>query len=183
MAARGGHVVGIDPTPKQLATAVRLKEQHPRDVNLVEAFGESLPFADEVFDFAISEYGAALWADPYEWVPEAARVLKSGGQLVTYTNHALSVITLAESDDEGQTTTLQRPYLGMHRIAWEGDDSIEYYLAHGDWIKLFVENGFVIERLLEVGAPKNARSRYVDWADSKWGQHWPVEEAWVVRKR
>ena len=34
------------------------------------------------FDLVISEYGASLWADPYAWVPECARVLRPGGRLV-----------------------------------------------------------------------------------------------------
>ena len=34
------------------------------------------------FDLAISEYGAAIWADPYKWIPEAARLLRPGGQLI-----------------------------------------------------------------------------------------------------
>ena len=183
MAARGGSVTGIDPTRKQLETAIQLREKYQQEVHLVEAFGESLPFPDDTFDFAISEYGASLWADPYVWVPEAARVLKRGAQLVLLTNHVLNVLTLAESDEEGQTTTLQRPYFGLHSIAWEDEDSVEYYLTHGDWIRLFGENGFEIERLLELGAPNNAKSKYVDWANSEWGQHWPTEEVWLVRKR
>ena len=77
MARRGGQVTGIDPTPKQLETARRLEKEHDLGVKLIEAFGEELPFPDSTFDFGISEYGASLWADPYKWIPEAARVLKS----------------------------------------------------------------------------------------------------------
>ena len=183
MAARGGSVTGVDPTRNQLVNAVELRKRHPRDVKLVEAFGESLPFPDRTFDFAISEYGACLWADPYVWVPEAARVLKPGASLVTLTNHVLNVLTLAESDADGQTTTLQRPYFGLHCITWEDEDAVEYYLTHGDWIRLFVDNGFEIERLLELSAPPGARSKYLEWADSDWSQRWPFEEVWQARKR
>ena len=61
--------VGIDPTPNQLNTALRLAREQRLNVQFVEAFGENLPFEDESFDFAVSEYGAALWADPYAWIP------------------------------------------------------------------------------------------------------------------
>ena len=42
---------------------------------------EATPFPDASFDFAISEYGAAIWCDPYKWIPEAARLLRPGGRL------------------------------------------------------------------------------------------------------
>ena len=34
------------------------------------------------FDLAFSEYGAAIWCDPYRWIPEAARMLRPGGWLI-----------------------------------------------------------------------------------------------------
>ena len=34
-------------------------------------------------DLAISEYGAAIWCDPYVWIPEAARLLRRSGLVVT----------------------------------------------------------------------------------------------------
>ena len=38
-----------------------------------------VPLPDASFDLAVSEYGASLWADPYKWIPEAARLLRPGG--------------------------------------------------------------------------------------------------------
>ena len=61
MTRRGGEAYGIDPTPNQLATARRMQDQHGLAFPLIEGFAESLPFPDACFDFAISEYGAALW--------------------------------------------------------------------------------------------------------------------------
>ena len=66
MARRGGQVTGIDPTPKQLRRPVASRGS--TRVELIEAFGEELPFPNSTFDFAISEYGASLWADPYRWI-------------------------------------------------------------------------------------------------------------------
>ena len=51
----------------------------------------------------------------------------------------------------------------------------------GDWVALLRDNGFSIERLLELQAPPNARSRF-PWANPDWARRWPSEEAWVVRK-
>ena len=182
MARRGGDVVGIDPTPNQLATARMLRAEHGLPIALVEAVGEHLPFPDDTFDFAISEYGAALWADPYGWIPEAARVLKPGAELVFMTNATLSVLCMADADDEPTSTTLRRPYFGLHRIEWQDSDEVEFNLPHGKWIDLLRGNGFAIERLLELGAPPGATSRYA-WADPQWAQSWPTEEVWCVRYR
>ena len=44
-------------------------------IHLIHGNAEQLPFGDESLDYALSEYGAAIWCDPFIWVPEAARVL------------------------------------------------------------------------------------------------------------
>lgn len=183
LAARGGEAVGIDPTRAQLATARRLEEKYRLGVRLVEGFGECLPFADETFDFAVSEYGAALWADPYRWIPEAARVLRPGSELVFMTNHAFAITCAPDEDEAPLSKTLQRPYLGLLRTEWtDSAGEIEFHLPHGKWIELLRNCGFEIERLLELGAPAGASSRY-PWADPAWAQSWPTEEVWCVRKR
>ena len=89
LARRGARVTGVDPTPAQLATARRMMQQKELEFPLVEAPGESVPLPDASFDLAVSEYGASLWADPYKWIPEAARLLRPGGRLVFLTNSTL----------------------------------------------------------------------------------------------
>lgn len=182
MARRGGDVCGIDPTPNQLATASAMQGRHGIAFPLIEAFAESLPFADSCFDFAISEYGAALWSDPYLWIPEAARVLKPGGRLVFLTNAAFVVLCAPDYETDGPTTdTLKRPYLGMHRTEWpDSVGEVEFHLPHGEWIEVLTSNGFTVERLLELGAPEGATTRYA-WADAAWAQSWPTEEVWFAR--
>jgi ubiquinone/menaquinone biosynthesis C-methylase UbiE len=76
LARRGARPVGIDNSEQQLATARRLQAQHSLVFPLIHGNAESVPYPDESFDFAISEYGAAIWADPYHWIPEAARLLR-----------------------------------------------------------------------------------------------------------
>ncbi|GIS33104.1 MAG: hypothetical protein Ct9H90mP4_10180 [Gammaproteobacteria bacterium] len=39
---------------------------------------------------------------------------------------------------------------------------------------------FNIEKLLEMGAPDGASSRY-SWANADWASKWPTEEVWFVR--
>ena len=86
LARRGARVVGIDNSPKQLETARRLQDEHDLHFPLLLGNAEAVPYPDASFDFAMSEYGAALWADPYKWIPEAARLLRPGSELVFLTN-------------------------------------------------------------------------------------------------
>ena len=178
---RGASAVGIDPTPEQLATASRLRDEHVASVKFVEGSGEHLPFADDSFDFAISEYGAVLWADPYEWIPECARVLRSGAQLVALTNSPLVVMCSQEYENSAPISAdLKRPYFGMGRTTWPDDDRVEFHLTHSEWISLFVANRFRVERLLELQAPAGAETCFA-FVDAGWASQWPAEEAWVVR--
>lgn len=183
MVRRGAEVSAIDPTPNQLITARRLQKQYGLDIDIREGHAEHLPFADETFDFAISEYGACLWADPYLWIPEAARVLKPGGKLAFLTNTPLMVMCTPDYDADGPTKReLLRPYFGMHAIHWPDEPgSTEFHLPHGEMIDLLRDNGFVVERLAELRVPSDAATRYT-WASLEWGHQWPSEEIWFVTK-
>ena len=87
-----------------------------------------------------------------------------------------------ENENVPISEQLQRPYLGLFKTQWKSSPhEIEFHLPHGDWIKLLRDNGFVIERLLELGASPESKSRY-GWADAEWASKWPTEEVWCVRK-
>ena len=77
---------------------------------LIEANAEDVPLPDASFDLVLSEYGASIWCDPYNWIPEAARLLRPGGRLVFLRNSTL--VILCCPTDEGPRTTLQRPQFG-----------------------------------------------------------------------
>jgi SAM-dependent methyltransferase len=177
-------VVGVDPTPAQLATARRLVETTGIGLELVEAFGEDVPLPDASFDVAISEYGASIWADPYKWIPEAARLLRPGGELVFLRNSTLSILCMPDDGPAGER--LVRPQFGLHRLEWSGDvdDGVEYQLSHGDWIRVLRDNGFEILDLIEIQAPEGAEThaRY-DFVSAEWARKWPSEEIWRARKR
>ena len=72
LARRGAEVVGIDNSEKQLATAQRLAKEHGVPLTLHHGNAETVPYPNQHFDFAISEYGAAIWCDRKLWIPEAA---------------------------------------------------------------------------------------------------------------
>jgi SAM-dependent methyltransferase len=183
LARRGARVVGVDPTPAQLATARRMSAKTGIALELVEAAGEAVPLPDAAFDLALSEYGASLWADPKQWIPEAARLLRPGGLLVFLTNSTLVYLTAPADSDELVGERLLRPLFGMYRIQWEGTTGIEYHLSHGDWVALLREHGLEVEALHELKpGPTAENPSYYDFVDVEWATRWPAEEIWVARK-
>jgi SAM-dependent methyltransferase len=184
LARRGARPVGIDNSPKQLETAVRLQREHGIDFPLLLGNAERVPYPDASFDYAVSEYGAALWADPYAWIPEAARLLRPGGRLMFLTNSVLAYLCAKDMESDGPLDEhLRRPQLGMGRTEWpDSDGEIEFHLAHGDWVRLLTASGFEIEDLVEIFAPPGSTTTY-EWMSAEWATRWPAEEAWKVRKR
>jgi SAM-dependent methyltransferase len=116
---RGARVIGLDNSSNQLATARILQEEFGLRFPLVHADAERAPFPDASFDFAISQYGAAIWCDPYRWIPEASRILRSGGRLLFETGSPLVMCCFPTDDDDAPADTrLHRDYFGMHRFEW-----------------------------------------------------------------
>jgi SAM-dependent methyltransferase len=181
LARRGARPVGIDLSENQLATARALQDAHDLHFPLIQCSAEAVPLADASFDLAISEYGAAIWCDPYRWIPEAARLLRPGGRLIFLGNAALLVLTMTDSDAEGPAgTNLRRDYFGMHRFEWDDDESVDFHLNHGDWIRLLRGSGFEIEDLVELRPSTEAKTRY-PFVTLDWARRWPSEEVWVAR--
>ena len=182
LAKRGAHVTGVDNSERQLETARRLQGEFGLEFPLLHASAEAVPLAAASFDLAFSEYGASIWADPYLWVPEAARLLRRGGLLVFLVNGTISILC-APNDDEPAGDRLLRDYFGMHRFEWPGYDSVDFHLGYGDWIRLLRANGFDVENLVEIQAPEGAPPSRFGFVTPEWARRWPSEEIWVARKR
>jgi SAM-dependent methyltransferase len=184
LARRGARPVAVDPTPGQLAIAAACQAEFGLSFPLIEAAGEAVPLPDASFDLAISEYGAAIWADPYRWIPEAARLLRPGGQLIFLGNSSLVMLCVPDLDGEAATEQLRRPQFGMHRFEWPDDPTVEFHLSHGDMIRLLRASGFEIEDLLELQPPPDAvNSPVYDFVTVDWARRWPAEEVWKARRR
>jgi SAM-dependent methyltransferase len=182
LARRGAHPIGLDPTPGQLANAYLLQNEFDLAFPLVRAGAEDVPLRDESFDLIISEYGAAIWSDPYRWIPEASRLLRRGGELVFLGNSTLLMLCVPDREGLAAGKELVRPQLGMHRFEWPDDPTVEFHLSHGEWIRLLRAHDFEVEDLIELHAFPGATTRY-DFVSSEWAQQWPHEEVWRARKR
>ena len=179
LARRGARVVGVDPTPAQLATARRMQELTGPEFPLVDATGENVPLRDDSFDLVLSEYGASIWADPYQWIPEAARLLRPNGRLVFLRNSTLVSLCM---DLDGITTGLVRPLRDLNKIEWPDTKEVEFHLPPGKLIDVLRDNDFSVERMIELYAPEGRDTHvYYKWVTAEWARQWPHEEVWVAR--
>src|SRR5207253_448309 len=126
LAKHGARPVGVDPTPAQLDTARRMQSETGIEFPLIEAVGEDVPLPDASFDLVHSEYGAAIWADPYRWIPEAARLVRPGGRLIFLRNSTLSVLCMTMEEVGEQ---LVRPQFGLHKVDWQDTHEVEFHLG------------------------------------------------------
>ena len=158
--------------------------EHDLQFPLHHGNAEATPFADAEFDLAISEYGAAIWCDPYRWIPEAARLLRPGGRLIFLGNATLMILHRPRRRERAGHANVLRPRVLRHaslRVAGRRP-SVEFHLGHGDWIRLLRASGFEVEDLVEVQPPDGSTTRY-PFVTLEWARRWPCEEVWKARKR
>ena len=157
-----------------------LQREHRLGFPLVHADAEHTPLKSRWFDPALSEYGASIWCDPYRWIPEAARLLRPGGELVFLKQGTL--LTLCAPQGVGVADArLQRDYFGLHRLEWSDVDSIEFSLPIGEWIRLARAHELELLDLIELQAPPDGATRY-PYVTAAWAHRWPSEEIWRLRK-
>lgn len=185
MTKRGAVATGVDVSAEQLATARRLAGVHGAEITFIEGNAESVPLPDGSFDFAISEYGAAIWCDPDLWIPEAHRLLAPRGRLVFMANHPLAYVGTPPNGDAVEPV-FHRPYRGMNSVDWTDalvePGGVEFNRTIGDWFALFRRTGFDVEDYREVYAPDDATG--VTFAvPADWGRQYPAEQVWKLRKR
>jgi SAM-dependent methyltransferase len=172
LAERGARVVGLDQSRSQLRYA-------DQTLPLVCASGEAVPLRGASFDIVFCDHGAMSFCDPQHTVPEAARLLRPGGLLAFCLSSFLKWLT---DDDDSSTRKLQRDWFGRHEITWP-EGVVEFQLPYGEWIRLLHANGFEIDDLVHLRAPKGAETTYTEFVDYGWSRRWPAEEIWKARMR
>jgi SAM-dependent methyltransferase len=179
LAERGARAVGLDNSERQLEHARAALEAAGLDFPLVHASAEAVPLPDASFDVVFCDHGALSWADPYRVVPEAARLLRSGGLLAFSTTSPLATLCFHPATDMVETT-LHRDYFGLHRL--DDDASVNYQLPYGEWIRVLVDAGLAVEALIEPRPGADATSTYWDSSELEWARRWPAEAIWKARK-
>jgi SAM-dependent methyltransferase len=177
----GARPVGIDPTPGQLRIARGMQDETGLRFPLIRAAGEHVPLATASMDLVISEYGAAIWADPRLWIAEAARILRPGGELLFLGNSTLLTLCAPDAEGEPVPPTLNRPLRDMYEVRWPEDPTVEFHLSPGQWIRLLRSNGFEVLDLIEIYAP-DGETRTPMAIPTSWARSWPVEEVWRARR-
>jgi ubiquinone/menaquinone biosynthesis C-methylase UbiE len=98
-------LVGVDPSEPMLRRARRRAAELRREVTLVEAPAEALPFEDESFDTVVSLAVLCTVDDPSRVLQEIRRVLRPGGRFVFLEHVRSSDPKLAQWQDR-----LERPW-------------------------------------------------------------------------
>jgi SAM-dependent methyltransferase len=119
--------------------------------------------------------------DPDALIAEAARLLRPGGELIFLVNGVIAVLTFPDDPNAPAGETLLRPYFGMHRFEWPGEDSVDFHIPHGEMIALLRRCGFVVEELIEVRPPEGSTTSF-PLVTLEWARQWPCEEIWKARK-
>jgi len=179
LAQRGARPVGLDLSAAQLDHARRLMRAAGVSFTLVHASAESVPLQDASFDIVFCDHGAMSFSDPLRTVPEAARLLRPGGLFAF--NIASPLLELCWNDAEDRIqTSLARDYFGMR--GGEDEDTVVFQLPYGEWIRLFRRNRLVVEDLIELRPPPDAKTTYTEYVPLAWARRWPAENIWKLRK-
>jgi SAM-dependent methyltransferase len=186
MQRRGAEVYAIDNSSEQLSTAERLAGIYDVErIKWVHGDAEAVAQPDESFDFAISEYGAAIWCEPRRWLTEAHRILRPGGQLVFLGHHPLAMVCAPQAGDDNIGVTLERSYFELGELDWtdavKDPGGIEFNLPISEWMALFREIGFEIDNYVEVKAPDSAEGTQF-WMPADWSKNYPSEQVWWLRR-
>ncbi len=179
LARLGARPVGLDLTGRQLQHARRLMDEAGIDFPLIQASAEDVPLPDARFDIVFCDWGAMTFCDPRRTVPEAARLLRSGG-LFAFSGATPIQFLCQDVVADRLTDRLMHDYFGMTRLEWENE--VNFQLPYGEWIRLFRQSGFVVEDLIETQPSESAISTYRDATETAWGRRWPTENIWKLRK-
>lgn len=147
-ARRGARAVGVD-TSFGMLTSIDASDGGPA---LVQADARALPLPDGWADAAFSAYGALPFvADVDAVLAEVARVLVPGGRWVFSASHPVRWGFPDVPGEEGLTAT--RSYFDRTPYAERDEDGRLLYAEHhrtvGDWVRLLVAAGFVVDDVVE----------------------------------
>ena len=180
LAQRGARCTGLDNSARQLDHARAAAAAAGVDVRLVHAPAEDPPFADASFDIVFCDHGALSFTAPETTIPQAARLLRSGGILAFSTGHPLREVCWDPVSDL-TSRRLHHAYFGLGAIVDPADGIVSHVRTIAAYVAIIIGAGFTLEQLLEPQPPPHARSTYA-FIDLEWARAYPAEVIFRARK-
>ena len=150
----GYEVTSLEPNTSNTvgSGAIKFLANHYQlnNINVVEAFGENLPFEDESFDVV---YGRQVMHHAHHlnnFVKEAARVLKKGGILMTVRDHVIK-------DEKDKERFLERHPLHKY---YGGENAFLFR----EYKEAMLQANLVIKKIL---SPSQSSINYSPWSKKR----------------
>ncbi len=175
----GGEPVAIDNSQQQLSHAKESLRKNGLSFPLHHCSAESLPFDSNEFDMVFCDHGAMTFSPTEPTLAEVNRVLKSNGIFVFNIQSPLHEVCY-DAANNCIDSRLHQNYFELGRTD-DGDGHIYFQMPYGKWLKSFNEAGFKVLDLIEIQAPKDAKSTY-DYVGKEWARKWPAENIWRLEK-
>jgi SAM-dependent methyltransferase len=182
LAGRGARVVAVDLSAGMLHRAEPVPPAAPGRRALVQADVRELPVAPAAFDVAFSAYGALPFvADPGRVLAGVAAALRPGGRWVFSVTHPFR---WSFPDDPGpRGLTVGFSYFDRTPYVEKAPDGRLTYAEHhrtvGDWVRLLVAAGFVLDDVVEPEWPDELERDWGGWSRLR-GQQIPGTAVFVT---
>jgi SAM-dependent methyltransferase len=163
-------VVGIDPTPAQLAVA----RERDAGVAYARSAAAALPFADGSFDAVVACLVFEHIQSVDEAIAEVARVLQSGGRFAFFLNHPLLQVPGSGWIDDHVLDPPEQywrigPYLVEDETLEEVEKDVFIPFIHrplSRYVNALAANGLTIVRMEEPAPPPGFLARAGEYAEA-----------------
>lgn len=167
LVGQGARPVAFDVSSGMLRHARQGETKTRRQVDLVQADAQVMPFRGDSFDLAFSAFGAVPFvADSAGVMREVARVLKPGGRWVFAVSHPIRWVFPDDPGPDGLTARMS--YFDRSAYCEFDEDGNETYVEHhrtmGDRIRELVGAGFRLLDLIEPEWPADLTEEWGQWS-------------------
>lgn len=165
-------VVGLDVSPSMIEHAAQYEDEDCKDLEFVIGNALKMPFADNMFDFAVSFFSMQDIPDYKTAIKEACRVIKPGGFLqFSITHPCFWTHNIKWTKDRCGVVCKNyfpktKPMFGKWTFESLPDGCTENFVSYlfrktfSEWINYAIETGFSLSRLEEMTIPRSLAKKY-----------------------